>query len=243
MVLYRPFEYFFLMAMRKAEFEDSEAIRYIASNAGYIDYISSNLNSMIQSENLFVYVDDGKIKGFFSLEDTGQMWISALRVHPEYRRSGIAMSMMKWADEYARSLSLHTMGGLVEAHNEPSINLFKSQGFTEKCRYLSVFGNPRVNNLRKCTEIDAFPDYLLLDWKVIFNIEYGKMIGNLEIATDDEDNQFIKSGDFFYALEIKGNLNLNEGGFTAIPLDIVPLNYTSQHNPETYEFIYLSKTI
>jgi Sortase and related acyltransferases len=135
--------------MRRAAYDDSEAIKYIASNAGYVDYISENVSSMIRSGNLFVCVDGREMKGFFSLENIGQIWIGALRVHPGHRRSGIAMSMIRWAEEYTRNLSLCKMGALIEIHNVASINLFKSNGFVEKDRYFSIFGAPQVNNVRK----------------------------------------------------------------------------------------------
>ncbi len=232
-----------LMSIRKAELQDSEAIKDIAANAGYIDYISPNVDSLIKSGDLFVYLLDQEIRGICMLENTGQLWISALRVHYRYRREGIGRAILQFAVEYAKNLGLNSLGGLVESHNTSSINLFKGEGFSENGRYTTIIGTPDVHTVRKINSTDKIPDVLLLEWKVLRKVSNEYLWEELEVVYDKEQNKYARFGNFYFLLENKAPIDGRNEGFTIIPFDIFHNKMISGDQTETYEFIDFTKKL
>lgn len=55
----------------------------------------------------------------------------SIYVAPEFRRRGIGRELLQRAIDYAPSIGVRTILGFVFAHNEPSLRLFRDQGFRQ----------------------------------------------------------------------------------------------------------------
>lgn len=87
----------------------------------------------------FVYEVGGEIVGNLSMlpfHKNGEFvyLIANVAVHPNYRRSGIALNLTTDALKYAKSKSANTVWLQVRDDNPPAFLLYKKMGFVEKTR-------------------------------------------------------------------------------------------------------------
>jgi L-amino acid N-acyltransferase YncA len=95
---------------------------------------------------------DGRVAGWLSLKPflprcayRGAAEVSVY-VHENFRRRGVATKLLKEAIARSPSLEIEAMVGLIFAHNEPSLNLFASLGFT---RWGLLPGIARVDGVER----------------------------------------------------------------------------------------------
>lgn len=67
--------------------------------------------------------------GMWCVADEGQ--ITNVAVHPDYRRQGLAETLISFFKDYARKHNLTVMTLEVRASNIPARNLYKKMGFIE----------------------------------------------------------------------------------------------------------------
>ena len=59
---------------------------------------------------------------------------AGIYILPEFRRKGLATSVLEWLERYAfTSLGLDTIGVRISTRNEASLNLFRKYGYQEVC--------------------------------------------------------------------------------------------------------------
>jgi len=72
-------------------------------------------------------------------------WINRLAVRPEWRRHGVATSLVDACDAAIRARGIEIVCALVEAGNEPSARLFESMGYDQApVRYFRKLSRPNV---------------------------------------------------------------------------------------------------
>lgn len=86
---------------------------------------------MIKQPNMFLAAFDGeRLVGVAMLTDDGRKgWINRLAVDPEYQRKGVAMELIKKAEEIFRNRGIFLFAALIEDWNVPSQNLFRKMGY------------------------------------------------------------------------------------------------------------------
>lgn len=132
------------MPIRSAGLDDWESVSYISRIAGYDDYINEMGVSYLGNRDVYLYESEGVIKGFIKIENVfgKSQWLSGLRVHPDYRRSGIALDLTDFALRKAEEDKLHISRLLIEERNAPSLNLAAKCGFTKRDCYYFLNGSP-----------------------------------------------------------------------------------------------------
>ncbi|MGC8505407.1 MAG: GNAT family N-acetyltransferase [Thermoplasmata archaeon] len=132
------------MLVRIAGLGDWKAISHISSISGYDDYINEMGISYLDSREVYVHESEDTIKGFIRIENLfgRSQWLSGLRVHPDYRRRGIALELTYFALKKAKEDGIHISRLLIEERNTPSLNLATKCGFTKRDCYYFLIGSP-----------------------------------------------------------------------------------------------------
>jgi phosphinothricin acetyltransferase len=93
---------------------------------------------------LWVIHEEGEIVGWVSLNDfygrpayAGTAEIS-IYIHPNFRQQGRAQYGLEYALQACPSLNIHTLLAFVFAHNQPSVDFFAKNNFTEMGRLTDV---------------------------------------------------------------------------------------------------------
>ena len=90
----------------------------------------------------YVAVDEESVIGYLAFEYIfGEGSIIELAVHPDYRRQGIARSLIQKAADDCDDLDVAYLE--VRESNIPAISLYKSLGFTEIGRRRDYYKNPK----------------------------------------------------------------------------------------------------
>ena len=137
------------MILRSATKEDIPFIRevYHSTLAGRQSTADTEPLTDAQWENwfadhsavrpVFIAMIDGSPAGYLSFRDfygrpayQGTAEIS-IYIHTDHRGTGLGREMLRSAIAMARGLGIHTLLGFVFAHNEVSLHLCKSMGFSE----------------------------------------------------------------------------------------------------------------
>ncbi|GGM67642.1 hypothetical protein GCM10007108_02090 [Thermogymnomonas acidicola] len=151
------------MRFRLARQEDWGQISSISSRAGYDDYINQVGPAYLQVGRIYV-AEEERIMGFVKVEDLpdGSTWASGMRVAPEFRRLGVASSLMEHAisSEAARSDEMRL---IVEDSNTPSLNLVSKLGFRKVSGFEFHRGNPLLGETED-VEIER-GSFLNIGWR------------------------------------------------------------------------------
>lgn len=79
-----------------------------------------------------VETEEGKLVGVVLASHDGRKgWINRLAVHPDYRRRGIAKTLITAAEEALRERGFQIFSALIEPGNDVSLALFQSAGYEE----------------------------------------------------------------------------------------------------------------
>ncbi len=119
------------MNIRPATENDWPEISGISNISGYFDYISEMGKSYMNTGTILV-AEESRVVGFLKIEDLcdNSIWLSGLRVHPDYRRLGIASLLTNKAIESERSRGFSAARILVSSDNKASLALSQKAGFT-----------------------------------------------------------------------------------------------------------------
>lgn len=74
--------------------------------------------------------EEGRLIGVVMVSHDGRKgWISRLAVDPAYRRRGLGACLIGAAEEELCGQGVEVIATLIEAKNEPSLNLFQREGY------------------------------------------------------------------------------------------------------------------
>ncbi|MGQ9629765.1 MAG: GNAT family N-acetyltransferase [bacterium] len=125
------------MKIRQMQLEDYEGVVEVWRRAG-LQYRASGRDSREAIERqmeaygnlLLVAEEDGRIVGVVvGSHDHRRGWINRLAVLPEFRRRGIAKSLIKRLEKEFEGLGLPVFSAHIIKGNEESMRLFESLGY------------------------------------------------------------------------------------------------------------------
>ncbi len=74
--------------------------------------------------------EEGRLIGVVMVSHDGRKgWINRLAVEPEYRQQGLGACLIAAAEEELHGQGVEVIAALIEAENEPSLNLFQKEGY------------------------------------------------------------------------------------------------------------------
>ena len=136
------------MRIRPAVKSDREEILSFCVNTfGWGDYIDRVWNYWYKSGQLLVVEDGNRKIGMSHLAicpDGKSAWLEGVRVHPNYRRSGIATQLITKMTKYARQKGARQAFAIVDVTNVASQRMMEKSGFAVVSRwaYYSAGGRP-----------------------------------------------------------------------------------------------------
>ncbi len=133
------------VAVRFAGTDDWPFISDISRRAGYVDYINEIGPDFVRTGEV-VILTDGMPKGFAKIEKLrdGSLWLSGLRVAPEYQRTGVGTRLTTECIRIARSRGIQTLRMLVQDSNYASVNLASKIGFRKVATFRFFRGTPGI---------------------------------------------------------------------------------------------------
>ena len=178
------------MNIRTATLSDWDHISNISKISGYIDYISQIGPSYINDGTVIVGEDSGTITGFLKIEELidNTSWLGGLRVHPDFRRKGIAMQLTREAVNMGKVRGHTATRILISTDNVASIELSKKSGFKIISEQLFFSGFPDVRNGKIVSPVN---DKL---------INYGWKYGYWTIDEFGPKVDFVQEGNIIYSL-------------------------------------------
>ena len=178
------------MNIRTATLSDWDHISNISKISGYIDYISQIGPAYINDGTVIVGEDTGTITGFLKIEELidNTSWLGGLRVHPDFRRKGIAMQLTREAVNMGKVRGHTATRILISTDNVASIELSKKSGFKIISEQLFFSGFPDVKNGKYVSPVN---DKL---------INYGWKYGYWTFEEFGPKVDFIQEGNIIYSL-------------------------------------------
>jgi len=74
--------------------------------------------------------NEGRLTGVVMVSHDGRKgWINRLAVDPAYRRRGLGARLITAAEKELYGQGIEVIAALIEAGNEPSLNLFQKEGY------------------------------------------------------------------------------------------------------------------
>ena len=228
--------------IRPATISDSEKIKDIASRAGYIDYISDNIERMLKDGGMYVY-EYGNVKGFAQAGFRKICWISAIRVDPEYRRHGVAEKLIRKIEEEGKERKCRAYGALVAEDNIASRSMFRKLGYVEIEQYISFMCEPL--NLTEIHDFDLRERNYLMDWEIWDKNEMIENFPDLKVMKDSKGNEYVKSSESYQMIKLVSKPDYSEGGaFLSINKRLLNDGIIKEmKDTDSWTFIYYGKDI
>ena len=228
--------------IRPATISDVEIIKDIASRAGYIDYISDNIERMLKDGGMYVYEDEN-VKGFAQAGFRKICWISAIRVDPEYRRHGVAEKLIRKIEEMGKERNCSAYGALVAEDNIASRSMFRKLGYVEIEQYISFMCEPL--NLTEIHDFEIKEGNYLMDWEIWDKNELINNFSDLKVMKDSKGNEYIKSSDSYQMIKLVSKPDYSEGeAFLSINKKLLNDRIiTEMKDIDSWTFIYYGKVI
>ena len=208
------------MNIRTATLSDWDHISNISKKSGYIDYISQIGPSYINDGTVIVGEDSGTITGFLKIEELidNTSWLGGLRVHPDFRRKGIAMQLTREAVNMGKVRGHTATRILISTDNVASIELSKKSGFKIISEQLFFSGFPDVRNGKYASPVnDKLINY---GWKYAYWTidEFGPKVdfvqeGNITYSLMKEEEQ---QSSYVQIISGEGEIELDGEGITSI---------------------------
>ena len=208
------------MNIRTATLSDWDHISNISKISGYIDYISKIGPSYINDGTVIVGEDTGTITGFLKIEELidNTSWLGGLRVHPDFRRKGIAMQLTREAVNMGKVRGHTATRILISTDNVASIELSKKSGFKIISEQLFFSGFPDVRNGKIVSPVnDKLINY---GWKYGYWTidEFGPKVdfvqeGNITYSLMKEEEQ---QSSYVQIISGEGEIELDGEGITSI---------------------------
>lgn len=158
------------MKIRPARSSDrEEVLSFCVNTFSWGDYIDRVWNYWYRTGRLLVMEDGGRKIAMSHVElcpDGKSMWLEGVRVHPDYRRSGVATRLMEKMLEYGRQRGAREASAIVDVTNVASQRMVEKNGFEAKSRwaYFSTGGTPKrkksAARLATAGELDKIWQYL-----------------------------------------------------------------------------------
>jgi len=84
-----------------------------------------------RAETCFLGMFEGEtmIAVVVGTSDGRKGWINRLAVHPDYRGRGLALRLIKAAEDFLHGLGIKVISVLIEDWNTPSLSAFKKAGY------------------------------------------------------------------------------------------------------------------
>ena len=208
------------MNIRTATLSDWDHISDISKISGYIDYISQIGPSYINDGTVIVGEDSGTITGFLKIEELidNTSWLGGLRVHPDFRRKGIALQLTREAVNMGKVRGHTATRILISTDNVASIELSKKSGFKIISEQLFFSGFPDVRNGKIVSPVnDKLINY---GWKYGYWTidEFGPKVdfvqeGNITYSLMKEEEQ---QSSYVQIISGEGEIELDGEGITSI---------------------------
>ena len=208
------------MNIRTATLSDWDHISDISKISGYIDYISQIGPSYINDGTVIVGEESGTITGFLKIEELADntSWLGGLRVHPDFRRKGIALQLTREAVNMGKVRGHTATRILISTENVASIELSKKSGFKIISEQLFFSGFPDVRNGKIVSPVnDKLINY---GWKYGYWTidEFGPKVdfvqeGNITYSLMKEEEQ---QSSYVQIISGEGEIELDGEGITSI---------------------------
>lgn len=128
--------------------DKKEILNFCVNTFRWGDYIDRVWHYWYKSGHLLVVEDGGRKIGMSHMAmcpDGRSMWLEGVRVHPDYRRSGIATRLIAKMIKYGRQKGALQASAIVDGTNVASQRMMEKNGFAVVSRwaYYSAGGRPR----------------------------------------------------------------------------------------------------
>jgi GNAT superfamily N-acetyltransferase len=153
-----------------------EILNFCVNTFRWGDYIDRVWDYWYQSGQLLVVEDGIRKIGMSHLAicpDGRSVWLEGVRVHPDYRRSGIATKLITQMIKYGRQKGARQAFAIVDVTNAASQRMMEKNGFAVASRwaYYSAGGRPRRSKSgARLANIDDLDDI----WKYL---QHSKIYG------------------------------------------------------------------
>lgn len=136
-----------LLRIRTGLPQDRQAIASFTKNTfQWGDYLSDVWDEWTREPRakLFVAELDKRVVGTTHIAclGEGEAWLEGVRVHPDYRRQGVARQLIRAAHEWASKAQCRTVRLETDSHNSRARALFDSFGYSQLLEYVGWKGNP-----------------------------------------------------------------------------------------------------
>jgi len=136
--------------------DKKRVLRFCNNTFSWGDYIDTVWDSWLEEGEFFTYgiYGDAQSRAASSQADDPvgichahmhkrQVWIEGIRVHPDYRRRGIAAVLVKTAEDSARNLhGMAVSRMLIDTVNSPSLSMARLLGYTISQTWIYHHLNP-----------------------------------------------------------------------------------------------------
>lgn len=155
------------MLIREAREEDWDYISAISRKSGYNDYINEIGPLYMKDGTVIVAELGGMIVGFAKVEYSpdNTTWLGGLRVHPAYRRMGIAKSLSERLLKVSKSKGASFSRLLIEPSNVKSLNIAEKFGFKKIKSYRFYLGGVDLSDYQEYSEHDDL--YVNIGWSFV----------------------------------------------------------------------------
>ncbi|MDH3678047.1 MAG: GNAT family N-acetyltransferase [Nitrosopumilus sp.] len=110
------------MAIREANSSDkSHILKFCKNTFSWGDYIKDVWNYWFSEGNLLVIERNTPIGICHAFFSKNQVWLEGIRIHPDFRRKGLASQLIKKAESLAIQKQISISHMLIDAQNKPSI--------------------------------------------------------------------------------------------------------------------------
>lgn len=138
-----------MIEIKRLSAEHIAEVAYIEELCFSIPWSAKSLELLIKDKNVgFVALCDGQVvayAGMITVLDEGQ--ITNIATHPDYRRRGIARSLMHEIDGYAEDNALSLLSLEVREQNVAAIALYSECGWEKAGIRKNFYSSPRDNGV------------------------------------------------------------------------------------------------
>ncbi|MBU7023076.1 MAG: GNAT family N-acetyltransferase, partial [Theionarchaea archaeon] len=188
--------------IRNASTADEDELRQLCVTINEKDYVLDLLSQWVEEGSLLVYEEGGTIVGMIRCTTSRdhQGHLGAVRVHPQYRRQGIATALT----EYSMNQCGTPVVRLAVVDNEASENLVRKMGFNQVAAftpfkrslldvspvsYREATGKEALSLLRESRMF--IENASLLSTSFMFYTPTEELLDSLFIAINKEQNKLV----------------------------------------------------
>lgn len=146
--------------IREAKHSDKkQVLEFCINTFSWGDYVKDVWDYWISEGNLFVIEENKPLGICHAVFYTNQVWIEGIRIHPDFRKRGLASKLVKHIESIAKNKKISTSLMLIDTENDPSLLMAKQLGYeiNQTWKFYSLlsrknsdfvvsFGNPFQKN-------------------------------------------------------------------------------------------------